>query len=102
MFQHIGALTLIDSATDADRSSIADALRALPGQIDGLIGARVVLDAGLREGNSDLLFCMDFDTRDSWEAYGSHPAHVAVIKGLIAPVLAWKTFVQVEDAAQPL
>ncbi|WP_122817537.1 Dabb family protein [Nocardioides pantholopis] len=102
MFQHIGVLTLTDSATAADKTAIADGLRALPGRIDGLLGARVVLDAGLREGNSDLLFCMDFDTRAAWEAYGSHPEHVAVVQQLIAPVLASKTFVQVEDADQPL
>lgn len=68
MFQHIGVLTLTDTATDDDRMAIVDALRGLPGQIDGLQSARLVLDAGIKEGNSDLMFIMTFDSRAAWEA----------------------------------
>ncbi len=96
MFQHIGMLTLAESATDADRAAIADGLNALPGQIDGLVSATVVLDAKVKADSADLLFVMTFETRAAWEAYGSHPAHVAVVQERIVPVLAAKTFVQAD------
>lgn len=101
MFQHIGVLTLTDAATDTDRTAIAEGLGSLLGRIDGLRAARVVFDAGIREGNSDVLFVMSFDARADWEAYSTHPAHVEVVKTVIGPVLASKTFLQVEGAADP-
>ena len=99
MFQHIGVLTLTDEATAADRAAIESGLGSLVGRIDGLRSARVVFDAGIKEGNSDVLFVMTFDSRADWEAYGSHPAHVEVVSTVIGPVLASKTFLQVDDAA---
>lgn len=101
MFQHIGVLTLTDAATEADRTAIAEGLGSLLGRIDGLRSARVVFDAGIKEGNSDVLFVMSFDSRADWEAYSTHPAHVEVVKTVIGPVLASKTFLQVEGAANP-
>jgi len=97
MFHHVGMLTLVDEATTADRAAIVDALRALPGRIPGLHRALVSIDAGLTEGNADLMFTMTFDSRESWEAYSSHPLHVAVITDHIKPVLASKTFVQIDE-----
>ena len=41
---------------------------------------------------------MVFDSEDSWRAYGSHPAHVAVVTEHIKPVLAGKAMVQYDDA----
>nr|WP_301539717.1 Dabb family protein [Nocardioides sp. zg-DK7169] len=100
VFQHIGVLTLTDEATEADRTAISEGLGSLLGRIDGLRSARVVFDAGIKEGNSDVLFVMTFDSRADWEAYSTHPAHVEVVKTVIGPVLASKTFLQV-DAAEP-
>lgn len=100
MFRHIGLLTLNDSATTTHRNGIAEALRALPGQIPGLERAEVGTDAGLTEGNADLMFTMTFDSRASWEAYRSHAAHVAVLTDHIKPVLASKTFVQIDENLQ--
>lgn len=94
MFQHIGVLTLVDSATDEQRSALAQALRDLVGQVPGLEKANVITDAKIREGNADVLFAMTFDTQESWAAYGAHPAHVAVVEQHVKPVLASKVFIQ--------
>jgi hypothetical protein len=100
MFQHIGMLELTAGATETDRTSIREALLALPREIDGLRRAVVGRDAGLVAGNADLHFRMEFDDHRAWAAYREHPAHVSVIHERIAPVLARATFVQVEDAEE--
>ena len=96
MFEHIGILTLTPDTTDTDRRAIGSALEGLVGEVPGLEEAVVVYDAGLREGNADLLFRMRFDSRASWEGYGAHPAHLAVVHDHIAPRVAAKTFLQIE------
>ncbi|WP_104106273.1 Dabb family protein [Nocardioides sp. 616] len=99
MFNHVGHLTLSADVTDAQVEAIAAGLLALPGRIPGLAEAEVVGDAGLSEGNASLRFHMRFDSQADWESYRTHPAHVAVVKESIAPVLAGKAFVQFEDSA---
>jgi hypothetical protein len=98
VIEHIGMLTLRADAPPDARARIREGLEALPGVVPGLLGADVREDLGLKEGNAALLFRMSFESEDAWRAYGSHPAHVAVIREAIAPVLESKAFVQVEAA----
>jgi hypothetical protein len=97
---HIGVLTLVPTATDEQRSAITDGLAALVGRIDGLVRARTGTDLGLKDGNADLVFQLEFSSRAAWEEYGSHPAHKALIAEHIAPVLQAKVFVQVDGFAE--
>jgi len=99
MFNHVGHLTLAPEATDEQIEAIVTGLLGLPAQVEGLSSAEVVRDAGLTEGNATLRFHMRFDSQASWEAYKTHPAHVAVIRDHIGPVLGSKAFVQYDDAA---
>jgi heme-degrading monooxygenase HmoA len=98
MFNHVGHLTLVADADDAQVAAILDGLLGLPVQIDGLLEAQVVRDAGLTDGNATLRFHMRFESEDAWRAYGKHPAHVAVVSQHIGPVLDSKAFVQYDDA----
>lgn len=91
MIDHIGMLTL---KTGADPAPIAEGLRALVGQVPGLLRAQVRTDLGLKDDNASLLFQMSFESEQAWRDYGTHPAHLAVIKERIAPVLESKAFVQ--------
>lgn len=101
MLLHIGMLTLAEHAGALERDAIATALHDLVGVVPGLVTADVRTDAGLREGNADLIFTMTFEDEQAWRAYGDHPAHRAVIAEHIAPVLAVKSFLQVrQDAVQ--
>lgn len=99
MFNHVGHLTLSPDATDDQVEAILTGLLGLPGQVDGLVSAEVVRDAGLADGNATVRFQMRFDSEDAWRAYGQHPAHVAVVHDHIVPVLGSKAFVQYDDAA---
>jgi hypothetical protein len=97
MFQHIGVLTLQPDTTREQKAALAAALEALVGVVPGLITASVRLDAGLREGNADLIFRMELADQAAWEGYSVHPAHVAVVNDHIKPVLLAKSFVQLAD-----
>ncbi|MCD9197462.1 Dabb family protein [Aeromicrobium wangtongii] len=99
MFNHVGHLTLVPEATDDQIEGIVAGLLGLPAQIDGLVEAQVVRDAGLTPGNANLRFQMRFDSVESWQGYKTHPAHVAVVTDHIGPVLGSKAFVQYEDDA---
>lgn len=97
MLQHTVMLTLVDAASTDQRDAIVDGLRALPGQIPGLEEIDVRVDAGLAEGNTAVLFRMTFVDEDSWRAYTPHPAHLALAKDHILPVLGTKTALQYLD-----
>jgi hypothetical protein len=98
---HIGMLTLKSEATEEHRAAIVNGLAELVGVIPGLVGVRAGYDLGLTNGNADLLFLLEFDSENSWRAYGKHDAHVAVVSALIAPVLDSKAFVQVGELIEP-
>jgi hypothetical protein len=91
---HIGVLTLEPTATDAQRAAITDGLAGLVGRVDGLVRVRTATDLGLKDGNADVVFLLDFASQEAWEAYSGHPAHKALIAEAIAPVLAAKVFLQ--------
>lgn len=97
MFNHVGHLTLVPETTDAQVEAILAGLLALPGQVPGLLEARVARDAGLADGNATLRFHMVFDAEDTWRSYGSHPAHVTVVTEHIKPVLSAKAMIQYSD-----
>ncbi len=96
MFNHIGMLTLTETATAGDRAAIATGLTGLVGQIDGLVSAKVATDLGLTEGNAGVVFILEFASEQAWREYGAHPAHKAVIASAIAPVLQAKAFIQAD------
>ena len=101
MFNHVGHLTLVPDTTDAQIEGILSGLLGLPAQIDGLVEAQVVRDAGLTPGNANLRFHMRFESVEAWQAYKTHPAHVAVVTDHIGPVIGSKAFVQyIDDAVQ--
>lgn len=97
MFNHVGHLTLVPDTSDEQVEAIVTGLLGLPAQVDGLVEAQVVRDAGLVPGNANLRFQMRFESEAAWQAYKTHPAHVAVIADHIGPVLGSKAFVQYTD-----
>ena len=96
MFTHLGMLTLDNTATNEQRSSIAEGLAGLVGVVDGLVSARVGLDLNLTEGSASLVFLMEFNSEDAWRAYSSHPAHKALVTERIAPILTSRASLQVD------
>ena len=95
MLRHMVLLTLADDAPPGRAQEIADALAALPAQIPEMRETEVGVDLGLRDGNATVALTAVFDDADAWQAYQVHPAHEAVIRDLIRPVLAARTAAQV-------
>lgn len=100
MFTHVGMLTLVPEATEADSRNIVEGLSDLVGVIDGLIGVQAGYDLGLREGNANVVFFLTFESQEAWQAYQDAEEHKAVIRDRILPVLASKAFVQVPELVQ--
>ena len=75
MFRHVVMMTFADDTTDDELVGFADALSQLPASIPEIRNYSVGLDAGLRDGNADLVVVGDFVDRDGFKAYMEHPEH---------------------------
>jgi hypothetical protein len=96
MFRHIVLLTLTQDATEVSRQAILDGLATLPGRIPNLRTYTFGVDAGINEGNADVVAVADFDDVDGYLVYRDHEAHHQVINDFIKPVLASRAAVQYE------
>jgi Stress responsive A/B Barrel Domain len=92
--RHLVLLRFHEGTEPATVDAITDALRALPDQIPELADYRVGPDLALNEGNHEYGICADFASEADYLVYRDHPAHQAVIRDLIAPVLAGRAAVQ--------
>jgi hypothetical protein len=70
-----------DSATPAQITEFREALAALPEQVDFPIRTRQGADLGERPTNADYAVVTEFDNRDDFSTYLTHPAHLAVPRG---------------------
>jgi hypothetical protein len=91
--RHIVLLSF-EGATDEQRQAVVDGLRALPGTVESIRGYVVSTDAGINEGNHDLAVIADFDDEDGYVAYRDDPAHQAVIREHIRPILTGRAAIQ--------
>lgn len=87
-------MKLSESATDDDRTAIVDALQGLPAVVPEIRSYSVGLDAGLVEGNFELVVVGEFDNVDDYQAYSANSDHQEVIATLIRPFLAERSAVQ--------
>lgn len=95
MIRHVVVLTLADGTEPAARDAMIAALRSLTEEIPEISSCVVGVDAGLAEGNAEVLLQLDFDDEGAWRRYQSHPAHKRVIADHIRPVLAARAAIQV-------
>ena len=92
--RHVVLLTFHAETEPAQIDAIIGALEALPGHIDEIRSFDVRTDAGLSEGNADLVIVADFDDADAWRRYQDHPEHQRVLAELIRPSLAGRCAAQ--------
>ena len=86
MIRHIVLVNFRDDISDAHKDEIYGDLRALVGQIDGLLNASFgpnVSPEGLSKGYRDG-FTMDLRDADARDRYLAHPAHQAAGAKLVA------------------
>ena len=81
-------------ATDEDVDAIMRGLRALPSLVPEIRTDSFGLDAGLVEGNFDLVVVGDFDDVDGYLAYAANADHQALIAERIKPFVTGRSAVQ--------
>ncbi len=94
MLRHVVMIRLSAEATEADAAAIVDGLETLPELIPEIRSYTIGRDAGLAEGNFDLVVVGDFDDEAGYQAYATNADHVAVIQERIKPFLAERAAVQ--------
>ena len=81
----LGAFT--DEATDAQKEAMISAVLGMKSKIPEIRSISAGLDAGLASGNHGFAATVDFDSKEAYGVYASHPAHVEVISNYIKPIL---------------
>jgi hypothetical protein len=97
-FMHV-AQFVWKEGVDAD-SVAADVRAALEGyvaQVDGVESYWCGPDAGFTPGTADFVVVGRFESRDAFVAYRDDPRHQAISADSIAPHLASRSTVQLED-----
>lgn len=96
MIRHVAMFRWVPDATDAQRQAVVDGLAHLAVTVPGIEAYHYGPDAGINEGNWDLVVTADFATVDDYCGYRDHPAHQAFIAECIAPIRADRAAVQFE------
>jgi hypothetical protein len=96
MIRHVTLFAWIPEATENQKQQVVDELRALPPLLSGLCAYHVGPDAGIIEGNFDFAVVADFEDAESYLAYRNHPAHLAVVQQVTAPITKERVSVQYE------
>lgn len=94
MLRHVVMMQLTAEATDEDAAAIVAGLETLPALVPEIRSYSVGRDAGLAEGNFDIVVVGDFDDEAGFAAYGANADHIAVITERIRPFMANRTAVQ--------
>lgn len=83
MIKHIVAWNFADEAEGADKETnvalVADALRALPAVIDGIVEFEVVVAQPGMDMTFDLALNSAFTDAEALQAYAVHPEHQKVV-----------------------
>lgn len=94
MIRHVVCLTWRSDATEEDVAAVRAGLATLPDQIPEIRGYAFGVDLGLVDGNADFGIVADFDDAAAWRRYQEHPAHQAVLRDRIRPIMAGRAAVQ--------
>ena len=101
MFRHVVMFRLIPGTTPEQRASLSAALADLLRQIPEVRSFHVGADAGLSEGNFDVVVVAEFDDAEGYRAYAGHPAHVRVVTDQIRPLTIERAAVQFASPEVP-
>lgn len=89
-------LTWAEGTTPEQHQAVVDALSTMPGLIPEIRNYTIGSDAGISDGNADLVVIGEFDDVAGYQTYAAQPDHVAAINDLIKPILAARAAVQFE------
>ncbi len=84
MIRNVVVARLRPDATPEDAEKGLTAMKAL--QVEGLLGMKVGLDAGLREGNWDLAITADFADVAAYQRYDADEEHNRIRREIFARI----------------
>ena len=96
MLRHVALFRFKPETTDDQIEAAVDALSTLPDQIDVLRKFRFGPDAGITEGAWDFAVVAVLNNADDYISYRDDPAHVAVVRDSIAPLISEAARIQFE------
>jgi hypothetical protein len=94
MFRHVVLFTWAGDPSEAQRQQLADELGKMPGLIDTIRRYQFGPDAGVNPNNCDFAVVADFDDTAGYLAYRDHPAHRALVKNYVDPIVERRSAVQ--------
>jgi len=97
MLRHVALFRFKPETTDEQVEAAMAALSALPDHIDVLQKFRCGSDAGITEGAWDFAVVAVLDNADDYVAYRDDPAHVAVLRDYLAPLISEAARIQFES-----
>lgn len=97
MLRHVALFRFKPDTTDEQVETAMVALSALPDQIDVLRKFRFGWDAGITEGAWDFAVVAVLDNADDYVAYRDDPAHVAVVRDYLGPLISEAARLQFES-----
>ena len=100
MLRHVALFRFKPETTDEQIETAAVALSTLPDQIDVLRRFRFGPDAGITAGAWDFAVVAVLDDADDYAIYRDHPAHVAVLRDYIAPLISEAARIQFESEGE--
>lgn len=65
--------------------AIKEGLESLQGQVPGLVDIHVQIDGRLESSNADIMLDSTLKSEEALKGYAVHPAHVAVVNGIVRP-----------------
>lgn len=98
MFRHVIQLRFKDGTSPEQIAALHAALAELPRQIPEIRRYHFGDDARVSDGNWDFALVAEFDSKDGYLVYRTHPAHLAVIEHYIKPILAERAAVQFDSS----
>jgi hypothetical protein len=93
-FRHVVVFRWQPESTAEQRDAAVAALARLKDEVADLGRLSVGLDAGLAEGNADVVVVADFADSDAYLTYQSDPRHTTVVTEYLRPIIAERVALQ--------
>ena len=100
MLRHVALFRFKPETTDEQIEAAMVALSALPDRIDVLRKFRFGPDAGITEGAWDFAVVAVLDNAHDYVAYRDDPAHIAVLRDSIGPLISEAARIQFESEGE--
>jgi hypothetical protein len=94
MIRHVVIFTWSAEADERRRAASVQALRRLRQDVGGMQSLTVAEDAGLSDGNGDVVLIADFPDAEAFYRYAQDPVHLAVVAEHVRPWISGRSALQ--------